>query len=311
MYLPRLRARQFEVLAVRDCAPSLGPSRKLIPIMEPVKALDAKYARRLREVSAKGLTCSLVLNPSVGDHAAANAWQEVGRYYLKNGLLDIHSLAILSNAGANHRAMQNWVTNLRVQGLAFALDIIHEPGMSVNLAGNTYRNVRWNVAEDRTVPLAYGLPLSASQVVWANDPFPAVTANREYVGRPESIFSARPAGYKAAGYIGVSDYLTVGQRYQPGGGPAYVVAIHLTHAVSGVVRLIHFCSDSNLTQDDPGGKFLEALNKLVTYVNSQGVARNPALDRFFDLHRRQHYPGLGQVKQLSMMNHMFVMAAAV
>lgn len=311
MYVPRLRARQFEVFAVRDCAADFGRSGKVSPILEPVNPLDGRFARRMLDIADRGLSCGLVLNPSVGQLRGASEWREVGQFYVDQDLLGPHGLTVLSNAEADHASMSAWIEDLRDEGLEFPVDIFHELDLSVSLEGDTYMNVRWNIAEDRTVPAAYGLPLSGRPVVWANDPFPALLANREYVGRAEGIFSNRVGSFGSAGYIGVSDYLTVGRRFQPGGGPAYAVVIHFTYSVSGIVRLVHFCSDSNATQDDPGGKFLEALDKLESFVRANGVASNPAVGRFLQLHRDQHFPGLGQVKQLSMMNHMYVMNSEI
>ena len=50
MYLPRLRARQFEVLAVRDCASDFAAAGNVYPLLEPVNPLDGLYARRLQAI---------------------------------------------------------------------------------------------------------------------------------------------------------------------------------------------------------------------------------------------------------------------
>ncbi|GAB3076369.1 hypothetical protein GCM10027215_15010 [Nocardioides zeae] len=78
-----------------------------------------------------------------------------------------------------------------------------------------------------------------------------------------------------------------------------------------MVRIRHFCSDSNETQDDPGGKFLEALEKLVRFASDSSIRTNRGLAAFVDLHARQHFPGLGKVKEFSIMNHLEVMARAI
>lgn len=311
MYMPRLRARQHEIFAVRNCAASFANSNQVVPILEPVKTPNDLLARRLADIAAQGASCDLVLNPSVGDMRGRDEWRALGDFYLAHNLLDNHSLAILSNADADHQSMAEWLANAKRDGASFAVDIVHELDLSVSLRGTTYHGVRWNIAEDRTVPSAYGLPLGGRPVVWANDPFPALPRNREYVGRAEGIFSTRATAFRSAGYLGISDFLTIGRRFESGGGPAYAVVIHLTYELAGVVRLKHFCSDSNDTQDDPGGKFLEALDKLVAFVQVARLPTNLGIDGLLDLHQRQHFPGLGKAKELAMMNHMLVMQAAV
>lgn len=111
--------------------------------------------------------------------------------------------------------------------------------------------------------------------------------------------------------MGVSDFLAIGKTFKEGGGPAFVVVIHLTYPKSKTIRIRHFCSDTNLTQDHPAGKFFEALEKLVAFVRSFAIPTSLAVDSFLDLHRRQHFPGLGKVKELSMANHMSVIQNAV
>ncbi|MDU0349055.1 sce7725 family protein [Actinomyces sp. MRS3W] len=311
MYMPRLRARQHEVLAVRNCAASFVTSSRVTPVLEPVALPDGVFAKRLRQIADEGLGCDLVLNPSVGKLREHGDWRSLGDYYLESDLLKHHGLAILSNADADHSAMSRWIDDARNAGHQFTLDIVHEPGLSSTLQGATYHGVRWNVAEDLTVPASYGLPLGGLPVVWANDPFPSLSPNREYVGRGESIFSTRVTGYKNAGYVGVSDFLTLGRAFHDRGGPAYTVVIHFTYLSGDAVRLRHFCSDSNETQDDLAGKFFEALNKLISFIDTKSLPTNQGIDAFRDLHRRQHFPGLGKVKEFSIMNHMLVMQDAI
>lgn len=311
MYMPRMRARKHEILAVRNCAPMFAASGQVTPLLEPVKEPDDPFARRLSDISDAGVSCDLVLNPSVGALCGDGAWKRVGEFYRDQGLLGPHGLAILSNAQSDHQSMATWVEEALENGPEFTVDIVHELDLSITLRGDTYHRVRWNVAEDRTAPSSYGLPLGGRPVIWENDPFPALPRNRDYVGRPEGIFSTRVTSYTSAGYFGVSDFLTIGRRFQSGGGPAYAVVIHFTYLLNNVVRLKHFCSDSNETQDDPGGKFLEALAKLIEFVDSESIPSNLAIDGFRDLYVRQHFPGLGKAKELSMMNHMIVMERAV
>jgi hypothetical protein len=311
MYMPRLRARQHEVLSVIQGAGSFASNGKVVPVLEPVATLNDLFVRRMNKISSAGLACDLVLNPSVGIFRDSGDWRRVADFYLAEGLIGPHNIAVLSNAEADHAAMSSWIASARAAGLTFNVDVVHELDLSISLTGSTYGGVRWNVAEDRTVPAAYGLPLSGRPVVWSHDPFPSLQANREYVGRAEGIFTTRATTYASAGYVGVSDYLTVGKSFRTGGGPAYAVVIHLTYVVAGVVRLRHFCSDTNETQDDPGGKFLEALDKLVSFAAANRLPANPGLDQFVSLHGAQHFPGLGKVKELSILNHMFVMQGLV
>ncbi len=110
---------------------------------------------------------------------------------------------------------------------------------------------------------------------------------------------------------GFGDYLTVGDTYSETGGPAYAIAIHLTYISNDEDMFIyHFKSDRTNSPTDPGGKFLEALNKLVNKAEGKGslIFKSKAYYEFKDLYDKQHYPGLGYVKKLSMQHHIELIA---
>ena len=82
MYLPRLRGRQFEISAIRSCAQSFAARGRVVPIIELVKSPDDLLARRLDSISDQGLSCGLVLNPSVGEMKGSTGWQALGTFLL-------------------------------------------------------------------------------------------------------------------------------------------------------------------------------------------------------------------------------------
>jgi len=66
------------------------------------------------------------------------------------------------------------------------------------------------------------------------------------------------------------DFLIAGDEFSEGGGPAYAVALHLTlidEEEDEDMFVKHYISDRTNTPDDPAGKFLEALAKVVEDVN--------------------------------------------
>ena len=128
------------------------------------------------------------------------------------------------------------------------------------------------------------------------------------------FFSDLHITYEDEGMDGFGDYLIVGDEYSESGGPAYTIAIHLTHIdpdQDEAMFLRHFLSDRQDTPKDPGGKFGEALTKLITYLdgpNGYKFYESRAIIEFRDLHDRKHYPGLGYSKKLSMIHHIETMA---
>jgi len=112
--------------------------------------------------------------------------------------------------------------------------------------------------------------------------------------------------YNEYNYVGFGDYLIVGDKYSDTGGPAYTVAIHLTYLHdNGDIWIKHFLSDSY--KDQPiniPGKFLEALEKFINYIDNNHIFNSSALDIYRDLYADKHFPGLGYIKKLSMVHHL-------
>ena len=105
------------------------------------------------------------------------------------------------------------------------------------------------------------------------------------------------------GFVGFSDYLTIGNDYSESGFLPYAVAIHLSYSdTKNRILVKHFVSDSNSDQSDVPGKFAEALDKLISWCNTFGYD-SIAIPKFRDFHTTGHFPGLGTLKKLSLMNH--------
>ena len=126
-------------------------------------------------------------------------------------------------------------------------------------------------------------------------------------------FSDLHITYRDMGMDGYGDFLTVGDNYSEGGGPAYAVAIHLTYIDPDhdeAMFIYHFVSDTNDTPTDPAGKFAQALAKLIWRLDEgdSKLVETSAIREFRDLHARGHFPGLGYVKKISIKHHLETLA---
>ena len=65
MYYPFLRGRQNELLAIRELLKCSKLSKKIIPVIEPVK-LSATLVSAIEEFSNAGHPLILIRNPKVG-----------------------------------------------------------------------------------------------------------------------------------------------------------------------------------------------------------------------------------------------------
>ena len=128
---------------------------------------------------------------------------------------------------------------------------------------------------------------------------------------PSEHFSDLHITFPDEGMDGFGDYLIVGDDYTETGGPAYAVAIHLTYLdTDDDMFIYHFISDQTDSPTDPGGKFLEAITKLVKAIKKprSPIFKSRACAEYLELYQKQHYPGLGYVKKLSMQHHIELIA---
>ena len=68
----------------------------------------------------------------------------------------------------------------------------------------------------------------------------------------------------------------------------------------------HFTSDTNDSIANVQGKFAEAAEKAVRFCRANGY-NNAAIAELEDYYDRQHYPGLGTVKKISIKNHLLIL----
>ena len=126
-------------------------------------------------------------------------------------------------------------------------------------------------------------------------------------------FSDLHVTFQEDGMDGFGDFLIVGDDYSESGGPAYAVAIHLTFiddTKDDEMFIRHFISTTIDTPTDPAGKFGQALQKLIDTLDSGNskIFESKAITEFRVLHAKQHFPGLGYVKKLSMKHHIETLA---
>lgn len=172
-------------------------------------------------------------------------------------------------------------------------------------------NLRFNVIHvNHLIALKRGYP--AASLAFLSDPFIKQKRNADYVDYEDEIYSSDCFYYKAEGFVAFSDYLTIGGEYIDGGMLPYAVVIHLTYKdpQNDDIRIKHFLSNSNQDSSDTAGKFGEALNKLVAFIDAENI-HTIASEQFRDYHSRGAFPGLGVIKKLSIMHHIELVQSSV
>ncbi len=301
MYFPYFRGKQYELITIRDNASMIRESG-IIPVIEPVKENLSSLKKAISGLTKVDGKFILIVNPKHGD--------------LKNNPKPLFEELIDKEPDINKGLILGYTVDYRSNLLdiedflkehdKYKIAIIHYGfPKSRDLANYliTFSNVKKHIFIDGYSGKLYQRHFKSSERILIRDGFQL----RKNVEHPDNEhFSDLHITFKDEGMDGFGDFLIVGDDYMETGGPAYTVAIHLTYLDEEKDMYIrHFLSDRTDSPVDPAGKFLEALGKLITWVDDidySGFDSN-AYKEFCSLHERRHFPGLGYIKKLSMQHH--------
>ena len=309
MYCPYLRGKQFELILLRENAEFLAEN-KIHPIIEPVKSDFKALIRAVKVLNEKEVDCTLIVNPQAG-------LEPIKTPSILNKLIDdsfknYKNLSIGYILHAESR-IADLITLLKKYG-TFNFSILHygyTNGKEVGKAIKDYDNIKSHVFIDGFAGKLYQRHLKKAKIkrVLIRNGFKPRRKNSLYP--PSEHFSDLHITFPDEGMDGFGDYLIVGDEYAETGGPAYAVAIHMTYFDSDDDMFVyHFISDQTDSPTDPGGKFFEALEKLVKAVKKPKslIFKSRACSEYLELYQKKHYPGLGYIKKLSMLHHIELIA---
>ncbi len=309
MYYPFLRGKQFELILIRDNAKFLTDNN-IHPVIEPVKNDLTALKRALKSIDKENTNCTLIINPQAGQKPVKtdDILKEIIDGECKN-----HTnitLGYMLHAKSKITDLRPILKKYKKRNFS----IIHSgytDGKKVASTLKSVTNVTNHIFIDGTVGKLYQRHLKKDGIkrILIRNGFKPQKKNSLYP--PSEHFSDLHITYPDEGMNGFGDYLIVGDDYSESGGPAYAVAIHLTYCDSDDDMFIyHFISDQTDSPTDPGGKFLEALQKLVNAIKKpkSNIFRSTAIEEYRDLYKKKHYPGLGYVKKLSMQHHIELIA---
>ncbi len=311
MYYPYLRGKQFELIALRELVDLLAENRlKIFPVIEPVKN-SATLRKALQVLKESNLSFSVIVNPQVGDLTNNTGviidilHQELHEYSnFQPGIIVDEK----TNIAPIIEKLNDF--NLGTNGLTIVHNGERDDIGQVLETIEHFGPIRNNIINFRFTGKRYYRSFPAATRVSLDDYFRALNRNKDYLTVGDSIFSEEHLYFENDGYKGFGDYLTIGDSYTETGALPYAVAIHMSYlSEERKIRVKHFVSDSNDDQSDVAGKFAEALQKLISWVNDNNI-NTQAIEELKTLHNNGHFPGLGSLKKLSVMNHIEVVLSA-
>lgn len=306
MYYPFLRAKQFELKALKDFFQECPEEGRIVPILEPVNSNTSALLSTLNFFVGHGKRFALIMNPQLGDFehstvaftfAADNPGIISSEYF-------IPAYLVLNNADEVINMLGN-VTKRNVM-LVFPKGTDTDKDNVKALVNNPkVATIVCSFSQSLRSAKSYLQALGKNIVIF-EDNFNEQKRNADYLNVVDEFFSQTFHYYGEDHFHGFSDYTALPSSYSSEGMLPYALAIHLTYPLNNDrINIHHFVSDSNRNQQNIQGKFFEAVRKLVVFYN-QDIYRT---DSVKELIRREGdkdkgFPGLGYLKKLSVKNHL-------
>jgi len=304
MYFPYLRGKTFELKMLREVSSLLSNNGNIVPIIEPVSENTSYLERAIEKLIDQEASFTLITNPHKGELVDFPP-EFLEEFTMENISTEYNNatMAYIISDNTTLQSLDEFQSKYEDRNLALIHAQPYTPVQDINqipdienqffIDGRTSNDYRSHFTNYRRVLIKDGFNQRK------NADYPV-----------EEFFSDLHKTYDDLGFDGFGDFLIVGDRFIRGGGPAYAIAIHLTYLLENDdMHIKHFISDRTTGPRDPGGKFLEALTKLVAYLqdNPKLLEYSSACEEYLDLYERKHYPGLGFVKKLSMRHHIELM----
>ncbi len=267
MYYPYLRGKQFELIMLREQAALMSLSGEIHPVIEPVRENFTMLERTLEALEAADVKYTLIVNSQV---ASTNVKQEDILSFIEQMTSNrCLTLGYILNSTTSLTVLDQFVSNNSDTLIALVHYGFSNSKELASLVQN-HNNIKSHIFVDRFAGKRYQRKFKSNGVkrILLRDGFKTQKRNSDYP--PSEHFSELHLTYEDEGMDGFGDFLIVGDEYSETGGPAHAVAIHLTYIDDDEDMCIyHFISDRTDSPVDPGGKFLEALEKLIAELRKK------------------------------------------
>jgi hypothetical protein len=228
-YYPFLRAKQYELKALREFSGEYLGQSDIIPIIEPVKRDSSKLWMAVNDFLSNGMTFALVLNPSNGDFRHDTFPVDLLNDVLNNNKEKWIPSFIYSKANASDIISEITKSELKNVMIIFLSCMDPEDTEALSLINRedvTYIVNDFGASSSREVKSL--LRESKKEIIQLTDCFKTKQRNAEYALTPDEFFTDQPF-YDDDKFSGYSDYTTLPSEYIDGGMLPYAIAIHLTY----------------------------------------------------------------------------------
>lgn len=303
MYYPYLRARQFELIALRDLALQGVLSGYIMPILEPVKRKNTNLNLAYKIFKETSQNAYLIMNPLVGE-TSGDSFHYLEYINQLDGVTFVPAFHYSNNKNYILQCIEDYsigncmiicLNDVSVNDAEFR-ELIQIPEITAITIENPTRNRSLNNFI-KTLDKIY---------IRLDDLFEKKARNSDFLQTVEHRFTEEHLYYKDEDFDGFSDYTVLPSEFSDGGSTPRAVVIHITYLFDrDNVWIRHFTSITNDSIANIQGKFAEAAGKAVRFCSDRELS-NSAIEELVKNFEEEHYPGLGTVKKIAMKNHLLV-----
>ncbi|BBV67868.1 sce7725 family protein [Citrobacter freundii] len=269
MYYCYLRAKQYELLAVRSCLTKIV-QKNMVAIIEPVRESDRDLYSCLRDARDNNARVILIVNPKCGELEGNERASET----LINGAIEINpqiELGYIVDDTTSSSQLTNFFNNYQSQKKS----IIHngryantQQLLQLESSDNLFKD---NIFIDGTCSAIYISNFNSTSKVLIRDGLNRTQTNAGYANNIIEFFSDLHLNYRQLGFNGFGDFSIVGNHFAEGGGQAITAVIHITYENIDrtEIQVHHFLSDPRVVVEDVAILIDEALEKLDAFLSSQ------------------------------------------
>lgn len=281
MYYPYFRGKQFDLLALKTLIEEERLSKKIIPIIEPVKN-SSTLKKFLALTQTKKQPIFIIENPQAGDFLTEKGYAELQQ-------LDIPKAAIIDQS-------------LETMAVLPELLVVSEskPVLMSDWQENTSKVF---VHEEFRL-----LQKINGELILSEDPFTRLPRTNYYSETEDEFFSNTHLTFRKKGFIGFSDFSVDSRIYYDQSYPSPIVSLHLVYFEKNDLRVHHFLSSEKLSSQKE--KFMELMEAVVSF----GIDKlcegslTLGLQLLLENQAQNKFPGMGMMRKAAVMHHMELMS---
>jgi len=305
MYFPYLRARQFELITLRELVIE-GALGKITPVLEPVKETFNNLNLAHKIFQENNFNAYLIVNPFQGEIPGDN---ETFLNYISGLQNPIFQPAFHYSDNLDYITSSIEKYNLN-NCLIIGLDNFSDEEGFKTICKNTNVSHIMLLEPHKYRSLDRLIKGLNKFYIRLDNVFEKQQKNADFLNIPAHKFTEEHLYYEEDNYQGFADFTILPKEYIDGGSTPRAVAIHLTYInpdAEDQIWIRHFTSESNDSIANVQGKFAEAAFKAVEFCDRLPL-NNSATNELRTYFEETRYPGLGTVKKISIKNHLLVVS---